>query len=152
MSPGEKSPRELIREFFQYYPDYALCRAMAANVKSEITSYRTAVESLARKANAEEQNREQIEEKLAQRAVSIDGCRVRIRDFSLQQIVHQPDDVLREILIFYFKHPYAHGRTRKSRFLPRILRTFFLSTLVGHARRRGIDLDYDEYFDMLTLL
>lgn len=152
MSPGEKSTRELVREFFQYYPDYALCRAMAANVQSEITSYRTAVESLARKAGAEEQNRGQIEEKLDRRAVSIDGRRVRIKELSLRQAMNQPDEVLREILLFYFKHPYAHGRTHKSRLLPRILRTFFLSTLVGHARRRGLDLDYDEYCDMLTLL
>lgn len=151
MAP-EKTVPELTREFFRYYPDYAFCRALAVNIQNGITTYRNALEVLAVKARAAEQNREEIGQKLNNRSVLVEGERVRIKDLSLRQIMDQPAEVLEEIAEFYFKHPYAHSRTPRSRLVPRLLRTVFLSVLVGHAKRRGLDLDYDAYFEMLRLL
>lgn len=152
MVTAKNSTRELIREFFQYYPDYELCRALAENIKQNVTTYPKALEVLARKARAEEQNRRQIEEKLANRALFMEGRWVPLKDLSLRQLMDWPDDVLKQALEFYFKHPYAHGRTKKTRLLPRSIRTIFLSALLGHAKRRGIDLDYESYFEILKLL
>ncbi|MFQ5928105.1 MAG: hypothetical protein ACE5MK_00285 [Acidobacteriota bacterium] len=148
-----KSLHELTREFLAYYPDYAFCRTLAFNIKNNVTTYQNAVEILAKRAWAAKQNRGHIEETLDRRSVIMNGKLVRIKDLSLKEIMNQEEGkVLKEILDFYFKHPYAHGRTKKSRLLPRWIRTFFLSTLIGHAKRRGVDLDYDAYFEMLTLL
>lgn len=148
----EKNRRDLIRRFFRRYPDYAFCRALALNIENQVTTHAHALEMLARKSQAAEENRAEIEKKLEQRSVLIDGQWVRIKDLSPRRIMDQPDEVLKEIMDFYFKHPYAHGRTYRTRCLPRVMRTLFLSGLVGHAKRRGIDLDYDAYFEVLTLL
>ena len=152
MSAADKSYRDLIQEFFKLYPDYALCRTLAANVQERVTSHSQALEHLARKARASEQNREQIEEKLNARTVQIQGRAVLIRDLSLRRIVDLDDQELAQIVRFYFKHPFAHGRTRRSRFLPNWIRTFFLRSLLGNAKMRELDLEYSEYFDVLTLL
>lgn len=153
MESEGKSFRKLIREFFGYYPDYALCRTLALNIESNVTTYHKAVEILTKKAWARHQNRESIVEKLDLYAVSVAGQSTRIKDLSLRQIMDLEDPrALEEILGFYFKHPYAHRRTRKSRLLPRWIRTFFLSSLVGHAKGRGVYFDYSEYFELLRLL
>lgn len=152
MSATGKSFREMVHEFFRLYPDYALCRTLAANVEEHVTSYAEAREHLARKARAWEMNRVEIEEKLNARTVQVEGCAVLIRDLSLRRIIDQDDDTLARIVRFYFKHPYAHGRTWRSRFLPNWVRTFFLRSLLGNAKMRKLDLEYGEYFDVLTLL
>ena len=142
----------LTHQFFKYYRDYLFCRTLAFNITTHVTTHEDALEILTKKARAAQQNREQITEKLDQHSVRIQEHRVRIKDLSLPEIMSQEDGVLTEIANFYLKHPHAHGRTKKSRLLPRHLRTLFLSALVGHAKRRGLDLDYNAYFDMLTLL
>ena len=152
MSVREKTVDELVGEFFKLYPDFPFCQALAINIKENITTYRAAVEILARKSWAEEQNREQIREKLDSRSVVIHRQRIPLKNLSLRRIMDQEDEVLKEIAEFYFKHPYAHRRTRKTRLLPRTIRTLFLSVLLGHAKRRGIDLDYSMYFEILRLL
>ena len=152
MSVGDKSVDELTREFFKLYPDYPFCQALAINIKENVTTYRVAIEILAKKSWAEEQNRKQIREKLDSRGVVIHKHRMLLKNLSLRRIMDQEDEVLKEIAKFYFKHPYAHRRTRKTRLLPRTVRTLFLSVLLGHARRRGIDLDYAMYFEILRLL
>ncbi len=152
MPAPEKSVEELIREFFELYPDYPFCQALAINIKNNVTTYRTAIEMLARKSWAEEQNREEIRKKLDSRLAAIKDQWVPLKDLSLRQIMDQGDEILKEIIEFYLKHPYAHGRTRKTRLLPRTVRTLFLSVLLGHAKRRGIDLDYAMCFEILRLL
>ena len=117
-----------------------------------MTTYESATSILAKRARAAEQNRQQINEKLNHYKVEIHGQPDRVKDLSLGEIIRQEDPVLQEIINFYFKHPYAHRRTKKSRLLPRWIRTFFLSALLGHAKKRELDLDYDAYFDMLRLL
>ena len=145
--------RSLTQEFFGYYPDYALSRTLAFNVESNVTTYGQALEILVKKAEAAQQNQDYIEEKLALQKVTIDGNPISIRDLSLKHIVHGSDDkALREILEFYFKHPYAHRRTKRTCLLPRWIRTFFLGALIGHAQSRGLDLDYGAYFEMLKML
>ncbi len=144
--------RTLTHDFFQAYPDYTFCRALAANVIDHVTTYESAITILAKRARAAEQCRQQIDEKLEHNKVDIHGQPGRIKDLSLGEILRQENPVLQEIAKFYFKHPYAHRRTRKSRLLPRWIRTFFLSALLGHAKERELDLDYDDYFDMLRLL
>ena len=144
---------ELIHEFFGYYPDYEFCRTLALNIEESVTDYQESIEILSRKAHAAEQNREAIAEKLDQRTVTIDGHPTTIKDLSLTRIIGLSDDrILSEIVSFYLKHPYAHGRTRTTRLLPRWGRTLFLSALIGHAKRRGLELDYHACFDLLKLL
>ncbi len=152
MGSEEERLRTLTHDFFQSYPDISFCRTLAVNIIDHVTTYESAVAILAKRARAAEQNRDQIDEKLNHYSISIHGQLVRIKDLSLREIIKQEDTVLKEIADFYFKHPYAHNRTRKSRLLPRWIRTFFLSALLGHAKDRELDLDYDAYFDMLRLL
>jgi hypothetical protein len=152
MEDTEGELMDLTHQFFKYYRDYLFCRTLAFNITTNVTTHEDALEILTKKARAAEQNREQISEKLDQHSVTIHEKPVRIRDLSLREIMIQEDSVLTEIANFYLKHPHAHGRTKKSRLLPRYLRTLFLSALIGHAKRRGLDLDYNAYFDMLTLL
>ena len=152
MESEERRLRTLTRNFFQSYPDYHFCRTLAWNIINNVTTYESATGMLAKKARAAELNREQIDEKLDHFSVTIHGKLGRIRDLSLREIIQQEDSALKEIADFYFKHPYAHGRTKKSRLLPRYIRTLFLSVLVGHAKHRGLDLDYDACFDMIRLL
>ena len=152
MGNSERTLRRLTHHFFQYYPDYVFCRTLAFNVQNNVATHQGAIEVLAKKARAAQQNREEIDEKLDRYCVMVQGKPDRIKDLSLREIMGQEDAVLTEIANFYFKHPYAHGRTKRIRLLPRWIRTFFLSAFIGHAKRRGLDLDYDAYFDMLTLL
>ncbi len=152
MGSEEERLRTLTHDFFQAYPDYVFCRTLAANIIDHVTTYESATSILAKRARAAEQNRQQINEKLNHYKVEIHGQPDRVKDLSLGEIIRQEDPVLQEITNFYFKHPYAHRRTKKSRLLPRWIRTFFLSALLGHAKKRELDLDYDAYFDMLRLL
>lgn len=152
MASREESIRAATREFFSYYPDYALCLTLAENVAEGVKAHSQAIGHLAVKAAAAIENRESIEAKLNRRSVTIAGRPVLIKDLSLHQILQQDDNVLREIAEFYFKHPFAHGRTKKSSLLPRWVRSLALRAIVGHAKGRGIQLDYSSYFHMLTLL
>lgn len=148
----QKTVRQLTHEFFQQHPDYSFCQTLAFNIKSNVTTYENAMVILAAKSRTSKENQQEIEAKLAQRAVHIKGRHVQIKDLSLTQILRQENNTLHQIVELYLKHPFAFGRTRKTRLLPRWIRTFFLSALLGHAKRRGLDLDYESYFDMLTLL
>lgn len=152
MESEDERFRTLTHNFFRTYPDYPFCRTLAANIVDQVTTYESATAILAKKVRAAEQNRQQIDEKLDHYRVQIHGQPARVKDLSLREIIRQEDPVLQEITNFYFKHPYAHGRTRKSRLLPRWIRTFFLSAVLGHAKKRELDLDYDAHFDMLRLL
>ncbi len=142
----------LTAEFFRDYPDYSFCRNLAVNVNKQLVSPANALALLAQKARAVQENRVEIERKLSTKTVVAGDRTLRLCELSLAQVMHLEDNALREALEFYFKHPYAHGRTRRTRWLPRILRTFFLSAVVGHARSRNIELDYGGYFRMLKML
>lgn len=149
----QNNPEErLTAEFFREYPDYAFCRTLAQNVKSSIVTYPNALALLARKVRAAEENRLEITEKLEVRSILTAKGNVRLRDLSLAQAMQLEDEGLQQVLEFYFKHPYAHGRTLRLRVLPRPVRTFFLGVLVGHAKRRGLRLDYASYFALLKML
>ena len=152
MKSVEGRVRNLTGEFFAYYPDYRLCHTLAVNVENGVTSYGDALSAMSGKARAAELNREAIEEKLNLRSVSVEGRTVRIGELSLGEILGLDLDTCRTVVDFYFKHPYAHGRTRKSRWWPRWFRTLFLSTILGHAKRHEIDLDYGSCFEILKLL
>ena len=152
MESEEARLRTLTHDFFQAYPDYIFCRTLGTNIINRVTTYESATTILAKRARAAEQNRQQIDEKLDHYSVDIRGQPSRVKDLSLREIIRQEDPELREIANFYLNHPYAHRRTKKSRLLPRWIRTFFLSALLGHAKDRKLDLDYDAYFDMLRLL
>ena len=110
MPSREESIRAATREFFAYYPDYAFCLTLAENVAEGVKAHSQAIGHLALKAARADENRESIEAKLNRRSVMIDGRRVLIRDLSLQQILRQDDNVLREIAEFYFKHPFAPSK------------------------------------------
>lgn len=152
MQSAKNSVAKLTQEFFSYYPDYLLCRTLAINVANKNTTYSKAIDMMAKKARAAELNQALIEEKLDLKSVPIVGRAVRLKDLSLNQILRLKDEVLKEILVFYLKHPYAHGRTKRSRWLPRWVRTHFLSALLGHARSRGIQLDGEGDFEILGVL
>ncbi len=151
MSSG-KSTRELTREFFRLFPDYQLSRTLAENVGDQVLTYPQALQQLARKRQAQSENWEVIEEKLEQRSVEQNERRLKLRDLTLRQILQLDDRAFEEVVRFYFKHPYAHRRTWRSRWAPRWLRSFFLRVLFGHAKGRNLSLDYPEYFEILRLL
>jgi len=142
----------LTRQFFKDYPDYAFCQTLAENVQTRVVSYPNALALLGRKALAAEENLTAIQEQVNARTILVEGRPRRILELSLGEAMRLDDKTLEELLKFYFKHPYAHGRTLRTRLLPRWLRAFFLNVLVGHACRRGLSLDYDSYFQMLKLL
>lgn len=150
--PPDRSVSDLIRQFFKDYPDYAFCQTLAENVHTRVVTYPNALALLGKKALAARENLEVIEEQLNARTIIVKDRPRRISEFSLRQAMNLDDQPLAELLGFYFKHPYAHGRTLRTRLLPRFLRAFFLNVLVGHACRRGVRLDYDSYFQMLKLL
>ena len=152
MESAKNPVPELTQEFFSYYPDYLLCRTLAINVVNKNTTYAKAIDMMAKKARAAVQNQALIEEKLDLKTVSIAGRTVRLKDLSLNQILKLKDEVLKEILLFYLKSPYAHGRTKRSRWLPRWVRTSFLSALLALARSRGIQLDGEVDFEILRVL
>ena len=152
MESAKNPVPELTQEFFSYYPDYLLCRTLAINVANKNTTYSKAIDMMAKKARAAEQNQALIEEKFDLKSVPIAGRAVRLKDLSLNQILKLKDEVLKEILVFYLKNPYAHGRTKRSHWLPRWVRTYFLSALLGHARSREIQLDGEVDFEILGVL
>ncbi len=148
----DKSVPELTRQFFKDYPDYAFCQTLAENVHSRVVTYPNALVLLGKKTVAAGENGEAIQEQLNARTVVVEGRPRRIAEFSLREAMRLDDKPLEDLLRFYFKHPYAHGRTRRTRLLPRWLRAFFLNVLIGHACRRRLPLEYDSYFQMLKLL
>ena len=152
MRTEEKTLQQLTHELFYHYPDYGFCRTLASNIKNNTTTYETALEILAQKFRAIEKNRKQIEQTLAQRKIRLNDKLVPVKELSLFAIMRQNNQILKEIVELSFKHPFIFGRTKKTRILPRWIRTFFLSALLGHAKSRGLELDYEGYFDMLTLL
>ncbi len=151
-SVDDKSVAELTRQFFKDYPDYAFCQTLAENVHDRVVSYPNALALLGKKALAAEDNMEAIEEQLNARTIIVDGCPHRIAGLSLRAAMRLDDEPLEDVLRFYFKHPYAHRRTWRTKLLPRWMRAFFLNVLIGHACRRGLSLDYESYFQMLKLL
>jgi len=152
MEDSGRQVSELTREFFAIFPDYAFCRTLAANVLDGVTTRRQAVGHLSSKAWAQEKNQQAIKEKMDARTVEWQGRRLRIKDLSLRQILDLPDSILHEIIRFYLKHPHAHRRTFRSRWIPNWIRSFFLRVLIGNAQTRDLQLNYGECFELLTLL
>ncbi len=146
------SVRGLTREFFRICSDYSFCRTLAENVRAGVTSHAAALGHAARRAAAGEALRSEIEDRLNRHSIRSNGRVVALKDLSLREIVNQNDEVLADVVRFYFKHPYAHGRTRRTRWLPAWFRTLFLRSLLGSAMRRELDLEYGEFFEMLALL
>ncbi len=152
MAGGDKAVRDLTREFFRSFPDYHFCRTLAENIQEQVITYPQALQSLARKQEAQRENWETIQEKLDQRTVVQGGRRLLLKELTLRQVLQLDDEVLQEAIEFYFKHPYAHQRTWKHRWAPRWVRSFFLRVLFGHARSRRLDVNYEECFEILSLL
>ncbi len=152
METSSRKVSELTRDFFAIVPDYLFCRTLAANVLDGVTTHRQAIGHLSSKAWAQEKNHQAIEEKLDARAVEWEGNRLRIKDLSLRKILDLPDPLMDEIIHFYLKHPHAHRRTFRSRWLPNWIRSFFLRSLIGNAKARDLKLNYGECFELLTLL
>ena len=148
--PGEA--RDLIHEFFRIFPDYGLCRTLAENIRENQTTYPEALRQLALKVEATRQNRLQIEEQLNRRSIAIEGKTIRIRNLGLHQLSRLSDNALREVLDFYSKHPYAHGRCKKSWWMPSWIRSFPLRFLIAQARARGLKMEYSDLFKLLSLL
>ncbi len=152
MASGTPTVRERTREYYRLFPDYPLCRTVAENVRDQVLTHPQALHQLARKAEAERENREAIREKLAHRSVIDRGRRLRLAELSLRRVLRLEDEAFQEAVEFYFQNPYAHRRTWRGRWAPRWVRSLFLRVLFGHARGRGLQLDYDEYFEILRLL
>lgn len=152
MEPERHSVPDLTQEFFAYYPDYLLCRTLAINVVNNNTTYSVAINMMATKARAAEQNRTLIQEKLELTSISVGRRPVRLKDLSLHEILKLQDEVLKKIVVFYLKNPYAHGRTKRNRWLPRWIRSYFLASLLGHARNRGIQVNGEVDFEILKVL
>lgn len=153
MRPGSNPEGEvLIRKFFGIVPDYSLCRTLTDNIKANQTTYPEALRQLALKAEASRENREQIVSRLNHRSVLMGEEKVQIKDLRLRQMAGLSDDALREVLVFYLKHPYAHGRCKKWKLLPSWIRSFALRYLIAQARSRGLKMDYSDFFELLRLL
>ena len=153
MAPTDrKHLEETIRRFFQIYPDYWLCRTLAENILEGTTTEAEALQILGTKAKASDENRGDIEEKLDRKTIPVRGQNVRVRSLSLRDILDLDDVGLQQVVQFYFKHPYAHQRTYRTRWLPNLLRTFFLRVLLGNARDRNLELNYRACFQILRLL
>lgn len=115
-------------------------------------SHASALKHMANRAHIAKQNVVEIESRLNGRQIEVDGKNTPLESLSLRDILRQDDQTFSEIVRFYFKHPYAHNRTYRGRWIPRWVRTFFLRVLVGNSQQRGLDLDYPAYNDMLKLL
>lgn len=152
MHSPESSIREMACELFGYYPDYLLCRALAENVQAGRLSLASAIQQLASRARAMERNRLEIQQKLDRQSILIGGQAVPIRKLSLRRIMRLGDPELESVVRFYCKHPFAHGRTFRSRWIPSWIRSFFLRAILGHAKNRNLPLDYRVCFDMLQVL
>ena len=151
-SRSSEEGRDLIHEFFRVFPDYALCRTLAENIRENQTTHPEALRQLALKVEATRQNRLQIEEQLDRRSIAIEGKMIRLRSLSLRQIPRLSDDALKEVLDFYSKHPYAHGRCKKWWWMPSWIRSFPLRFLIAQARSRGLKMEYSDLFKLLNLL
>jgi len=99
-----------------------------------------------------EKNQSEIEQKLDLQSIVIQGRPVPLKDLSLRRILQLDDSQLASVLKFYIKHPFAHGRTLRSRWVPGWIRSIFLRVLLGHAKNRNLDLNYPIYFEMLRVL
>ena len=144
--------RTLLPEFFRIFPDYGLCRTLVENIQEAQTTYPEALRVLALKAEATRQNHLQIQRQLDRRFVVIEGKTIRIRDLGLRQMARLGDEALREVLDFYAKHPYAHGRCKKSWWMPAWIRSFPLRFLIAQARARGLEMEYPDLFELLGLV
>ena len=152
---GSRDPeegRDLVREFFRIFPDYHLCRTLAENIREKHTTYPEALHQLALKVETTREHRAQIEEQLDRRSISSEGKTIRIKDLGLRLIPALSDDALREVLDFYSKRPYAHGRCKKSWWVPSWIRSFPLRFLIAQARARGLKMEYSDLFELLGLL
>ena len=152
---GSHSPEEgraLVREFFRIFPDYGLCRTLAENIRERHTTYPEALRQLALKVETTRESQVQIEEQLDRRSIVSQGKTMRIKDLALRQISELDDNALGEVLDFYSKHPYAHGRCKKSWWMPSWIRSFPLRFLIAQARARGLKMEYSELFELLGLL
>ena len=144
--------KEMIAEFFAIFPDYELCRASASNVISGTTTHEKIRELLWKKTEGAALNREAISERLNSKKIRVGEEWRLLKEMSTRDIIRLPDDALREVLQFYFKHPYAHGRVRRGALLPRFFRTLFFRQLIGQAMLRKLDVDIDGMFDLMGML
>jgi len=142
----------LIQEFFRIFPDYLLCKTLVENIKENQTTYAEALRQLNLKVKAFYENRVQIKNQLNRRSVLVGNERIQIKDLRLLQMARLPNNALQEVLRFYFKNPYAHGRCKECKWIPSWFRTFALRYLIGQARSRGIQMEYSEYFELIRLL
>jgi hypothetical protein len=152
MDPKKQTIQSLTRELFEYYPDYLLCKNLAENVQENNLTLAAAIQNLAAKASAVESHRGEIDEKLNRQVIPWNGEKVFLKDLSLRQLLTLDDGALADVVRFYFKYPYAHNRTRRSRWLPQWVRSFSLRVLLGHAKERNLDLDYQTYFEMVKMI
>lgn len=152
MDPRKRTIQSVARELFEYYPDYLLCKNLAQNVDENNVTLAMAIQSLAARASAAESHQREIDEKLNRQLAPWNGEEVLLKDLSLRQILTLEDGALADVVRFYFKYPYAHNRTRRSRWLPQWVRSFFLRVLLGHVKGRNLDLDYPTYFEMIKLI
>ena len=114
--------------------------------------YSDAIRALSLKAQAAAANTEEIARRLATVSVSVKGRPVRIETLGLRDLICLDDPGFKSTLEFYFKNPYAHRRCKRSRWLPAFVRSFPLRILIGHAKERGLDLDYNAFLALLKLL
>jgi hypothetical protein len=152
MIAPKKSIQALARELFNYHPDYILCKNLAENVRAENITLASAIQQLAARTSAAESHRGEIEERLDQRTVPWNGGQLLLKQMSLRQLIALDDSTLTEVVRFYFKYPYAHKRTRRSKWLPQWVRSVPLRVLLGHARQRNLELDFETYFEMIDLI
>lgn len=150
---SEVDRRKTTRQLFKIYPDYELARNLTDNIALGIKTWGQAEELLWSKLRDAHQNRQAIEEKLDERKIRSGQQWRRIKDLTFRQIAELEDPIFEEVLKFYLKHPYAHGRVSRPAFhKPRILRTLFLRSLIGHAMKRRLDLNFGEMFELLSWL
>jgi hypothetical protein len=152
MKPENQATLQIAGELFQIYPDYPLCRTLAENISVGQIDYSEATQQLAARRRVDDEASSEIKERLESRQVESGGTMHRIKDISVRQLSQLDDAALTQVLSFYLKHPYAHNRTKTSRWLPQLIRSFFLRVLVAHARRRNLDLEYQSYFELLRVL
>lgn len=141
-----------IRTYFKRVPDYLFCRALAENVEAGVVSGSQALTLVAVREKRVAENSQAVAERLDQFSIDVDGRRRRLLNMSLNEILQLPDKVLKDVVEFYLKHPFAHGRTFRSKLIPRVLRTYFLGALFGHAKNRRLEVDFVSCFELLRLL
>ncbi len=148
-----RDERSLTREFFGIHPDYLLAKTLALDVLAGTVSYEHARSLLAEKSGGTRLYGQAIAEKLEGKKVRVGGGYLRLKDLSEDEIMKLDNNAFAEVLEFYLKNPYAHGRSLAPRFpWPRLLRTRFLRRLVGEAKRRGIKLGFFSLDEFLQLV